>query len=676
MSFRLTKCSLIPCALAALGLLLVPVQAAAQSKASMLTCAKRGGKGWKRLITDVNEVMGDCQVDSLKDDERADCSADEDLLEDLGKAADKLRREMKKCDKDALRALCPHGQREDTELKEAVLNDAGASVDRLRQLDANVYSTSYGGCPRPLGEISSAAEDCADRFSKLMEDSLDELSKCLVKCELNAMRKSGAEPCLDDITGEPNDNKITDCVDRVLDDIDDGLRQRCEDAQIVELGCPLGMTSVDAVIPQLADRLFDEAAHASDGVFFSECGDSGGGGTEGGPTEPAAATLYPSETVTQVDCGQNLDAAFFGADNEVRLDETLDCSPGGLDSIGIIVSASNVTVDARTDHDITGPSKSSNRTGSGIYIAPGAKNVTISRFRKIERYAVGVLDSGDNDGLRIEDLTVRRNRAAGIRTISPNVTVDNVKADRNAIGFDMSGDDSTLIDCRALRSEPLPYTGIWVHGTDTDGDGEIVRVNRCEVEGNLVGVLVAEGPHHVEDSDIRLNDGDGMHVTSTGSKIESNSVKLNSGSGIVVSGDANNITANSSDENGAHGFVVSGIANDINNNGAGSLTDQGNFGHGFWFTGGLDSNIESNEAEANALNGFQIDEDSFDVQSNTAKENTGTGFVVSVAGNNLDTNRSEDNVGDEYDISAGNLDDSGNTADGATITFGAGGGIF
>lgn len=678
MSFRI-KSSLILCALGAVGMLLAPglvPLAAAQSKQQMLVCAKRGGKGWKRAMTDAIEVMADCQVDSLKDDERTNCAIEEDVLDDLDKAADKLRREMKKCDDDALRALCPHGEREDTALKEAVLNGAGGTFDRLSDLDANVFTTSYGGCPRPLGEISSLAEDCADRISKLMEDSLDEFAKCLIKCELNAMRKSGEEPCLDDITGAPNDQKISDCFDRVLDDVDDGLTQRCDDATIVELGCPLGFSAVADVIPELTDRLFDEAVHASEGIFFSECGENGGSGSEGGETDPVAATLYPSETVTQIDCGQTLDAAFFGSDDEVRLDADLDCGPAGKDSHGIIVSASGVTVDGRSDYEITGPARSSNRTGAAILIAPGATNVTVSSFRKIQRYAVGVLDSGDNDGLEIEDLTVRRQKEAGIRTTSPNVTIDNVKSDRNPVGFDVSGDDSTIADCRALRSEPAPNIGIWVHGSDTDSDDQVVRINRCDAEGNVVGILVAEGPHLLEDNVVRFNDGDGIQVTASGAKVESNSVKLNGGNGIVVSGDANLIVANRSDENIGHGFVVSGIANDISDNQAGSLTDQGNVGHGFWFTGGFDTNIETNTAEANGLNGFQIDEDSFDVKSNTAKENAGVGIAVSVAGNNLDTNRSEDNVGFEFSISAGNVDDSGNTADGATISFGAGGGDF
>jgi len=666
---------MILCVLATAGLLTGPTVAAAQSSSAMRTCAKRTGKAFKRFATDVIEVMGDCQVDSLKDDERTNCATDQDLLDDLEKAGDKLRREVRKCDDDALRALCPHGEKDESALEETVLNGSGGTAERMRAVDANVYSTSYGGCPRPLGSISREAEDCADRLSRLVEDGLDEFAKCIVKCELNVMRKSGSEPCIDDLTGEPNDTKISDCVERVLDDIGDGMHQRCDDASIVELGCPMGFTTVDEIIPALTHRLYDETVIMSNGVFFSACAGGSGGGSTAGPADPAPATLYPSMTRTQMECGQVLDAAFFGSDSEVRLDGDLDCSPMGKGSDGLIVAMSNVTVDGRGVHTLTGPSKTSNRTGTGILIGSGAKNVTVSRFRKIQRYAVGIGDSGNNDGLRVDDLTVRRNREAGIRTTSPAVVVSDVKADRNAVGFEMSGDGSTLTDCRALRSTPTPRIGIHVMGVDDDGNGRVVRVNRCEVEGNALGILAAGGPQLLEDNDVRQNLGDGIQVMSVGSKIESNSIKLNEGNGIVVSGDANNVTANRSDENGAHGYVITGIGNDINNNGAGSLTDHGNLGRGFWFSG-ADSNVESNDAEANAGDGFLVDEDTASFKSNTANDNEGIGFDIAVGGNNLDTNVSADNGGREFSIAAGNVDDQGNRSNGSTFSFGAGGGTF
>jgi len=679
-----TKSSTVFCVVAALGLLAAPSSADAQSSTALQICAKRAGKAFKRFGEDALEVLGDCEVDSLKDDERNDCAAEEDVWDDLDKAADKLRREVKKCNDDALRGLCPHGQKEDTTLKEQVLHGPGGTTERLRALDANLFSTSYALCPRPLGEISSQAEDCADRIAKVMVDGIDEYLKCVVKCELTGMRKSGSEPCVNELNGEPLDNKVLDCVERVLDDIDDGLHQRCDDALIVDLGCPLGKTTVggfvddvwtDGVVPALSDRLYDETVEITRGIFDSECSESGGSTPVGGPTDPAPATLYPSLTVTQVECGQVLDSAFFGSDNDLKLDANLDCSPAGRDSNGLVVAASNVIIDGRTDHDITGPARSSNRTGTGILIAPGTNNVIIRRFRAIQRYGVGIGDSGNNDGLRIEELTVRRNKVAGVRTTSPGVLVSEVKADRNAIGFDVSGDGSELSDCRALRSEPIPNVGIHVHGVDVDGNDRVVRVNRCEVEGNVVGILATEGPQLLEDNDVRENVGDGIHVASTGSKVKSNSLKYNEGSGIVVLGDGNNITANRSDLNGAHGYVISGIGNDINNNGAGSLTDQGNLGHGFLFNG-FDNIVESNDAEANLGDGFHVEEDTGNFKSNSANDNLGTGFKFTVGGNNLDTNVATDNGVYEFSIAPGNADDQGNRIDGATFSFGAGGGNF
>jgi hypothetical protein len=47
-----------------------------------------------------------------------------------------------------------------------------------------------------------------------------------------------------------------------------------------------------------------------------------------------------------------------------------------------------------------------------------------------------------------------------------------------------------------------------------------------------------------------------------------------------------------------------------------------------------------------------------------------------VAGAGLDSNRSEFNGGFEFDIAPGNLDETGNRANGDTITFGPEGGLF
>ena len=52
------------------------------------------------------------------------------------------------------------------------------------------------------------------------------------------------------------------------------------------------------------------------------------------------------------------------------------------------------------------------------------------------------------------------------------------------------------------------------------------------------------------------------------------------------------------------------------------------------------------------------------------------GFRFTAPGCGLDSNRSEFNGGLEFDIAAGNLDESGNRANGSTITFGPEGGAF
>lgn len=650
-----------------------PPDAFALTNAQVTTCTKRIAKAFKRFSTQAVDILGDCQVDSLKDDERNDCSSDVDVLDDLDNAADKTRREAKKCDSDALRAVCPHSARGDDELKEQVLNAPGGTTARLRFLDSEIFSLWYGGCPRPLGEISGEAEDCADRISRLVDDGLDDLQKCVYKCELGKLNQSGAEPCIED--GVPLDSKVVECVARLADDLADGLDNRCDTATLTEIGCPMGQSTVADLADVLQDRLFEETREMNDGIFHSTCSTGANNGGEGGETDPVPVTLYPSETVTEIDCGDTLDAAFFGADDEVKLDADLDCSPAGQGSSAVIIAASNVTFNGRNDRQVIGPSRSGNRTGTGILIAPGAQNVTIKNISKVQRYAVGIGDSGDNDGLVIENMTVRRNKTAGILTTSPDVLIQEVKADRNGVGFQVSGDGSTIEDSRAIRSTPLPATGILLQGTDDDLDGQVVRVNRSEAEENEVGILILAGPHLLEDNDVRTNNSHGIHVVSDGSKIESNSVKQNLGSGIVVDGSSNLVTANRSDENIQYGYVVTGTGNDISDNGAGSLTDQGNLLDGFWIAG-FDNVVTNNEAEANLGSGFVVDEDTAEFKSNNANDNAGIGFDINGTGNALDTNVAEDNLGLEFSIAPGNVDEQGNRRNGQTFSFPSAGGDF
>jgi hypothetical protein len=666
-----------------LGLLLgVADHAGAQSSSAVLSCAKRVGKAAKGFTGRTLETLGDCYVDSLKDEQRTDCRIDEDVADEFESAAEKLRREVRKCNDDALRAICPMGARDDTAFKEAALDRVSGMIEGMLDFTTKTFVTSYGGCSRPPGEISREAEDCADKISRISSDSLDEFHKCVMKCELNAMRRNPEEPCLNEFTGAPNDSKIVECYERMVEEVRD-LTLRCEDSHLVELGCPLGESVVAEIdgsdqitgglAGRLVDRLYGEVTTVSNALFHSECA-GGGGGTEGGPTEPAAGTLYPSLRSVELNCGQILDEAFFEDDNELRLDSHLNCGPAGVDSIGIIVAASDVSIDGRENFDIVGPSRSSNRTGTGILIAAGARNVTISRFRAIQRYAVGIGDEGDNRGLKIENLTVRRNRAAGIRTTSPSVVVSDVKADRNAIGFDMGGDGSTLIDSRALRSEPDPAIGIRLTGTDDDGNGRVVRVNRCDVEGNRIGIHLEAGPHMIEENDVRSNIEVGISVASDGSKLEDNGLKFNGTDGILISGHFNLVVQNDSDENFGSGFRVTGTGNDLNGNGSGS-PNRGNLQHGFVLAGSGNI-IDTNRSEGNAGDGFLVAEDTAVFKSNDALGNEMTGVNVVAAGNELETNRSENNGLLQFFVASGNTDRGGNNASGETIAFGLEGGSF
>jgi hypothetical protein len=63
-------------------------------------------------------------------------------------------------------------------------------------------------------------------------------------------------------------------------------------------------------------------------------------------------------------------------------------------------------------------------------------------------------------------------------------------------------------------------------------------------------------------------------------------------------------------------------------------------------------------------------------KSNSAEGNGGIGFDVATSGVVLDTNAAEENSGLEWSVAAGNVDDSGNKANGNVISIPPAGGTF
>jgi hypothetical protein len=674
----------------ALSFLLV-LPSASLAGSDIASCSKRIAKGLKSFSSATAEILGDCEIDDLEDDEIfVSCAEDEEVLNDRYKANSKLWREVRKCGAAAIRAVCPLGAKTLDELSIAVDQSASGPGLLLESLMADLFKTNLNGlCSRPVATVSKKAEECASRLVRVVEEVNDDALKCHYKCELSNLRSSYREPCVDPDTNLPSSGgKLESCLERSREDLQDVLTERCidDDASsnetlLTELGCPLGESRPDYLAVMLWERMYRGLIELNTQTFRSSC-KSNLDGEESPDLIPAVATLSPSGIQTTVTCGQVLDRVFFpGAsderdDTDLDFESNLDCRDATTGVDGFVINHGGVKITGREKWSIEGPRSSRLRTGFGIRIATGISDVAIKKFRAIQRFAVGIGDVGFSDNINIDSVGLRRNVQVGVRLSASRVRIENIRADRNNIGLEISGRDSSVLNSRITRSEGVDGIGMILglpFGDTLDQvNPRAVRVSSVDFEGNQgVGLWITGGAHQVEESDFVANGSDGIRIDGWGSKIESNSIKSNGGNGITLYGTANELTANRSDLNGLAGYSVGigALLNDLNNNGAGTPTDQGNLGVGFEIFGS-GTIVENNRAEANGDQGFYVATPTSAMDGNYAGGNRGVGFEIAVSGNNLDTNVAERNDLAEFVIAAGNVDGQGNRANGATFDFG------
>src|SRR5690606_3353033 len=196
-------------------------------------------------------------------------------------------------------------------------------------------------------------------------------------------------------------------------------------------------------------------------------------------------------------------AEWMEGNGTISFDSDLNCAGSQTATDGIIVAKNGLKLNGRLKQwSIRGPQRSSLRTGVGIRLLPGVNRVQIRNFKAIENFGVGIQDAdeGNNKKLVIVKTTVRRNIQAGLRLRSPRVKIEQVVADKNGIGMDLSGDGIKVKASQAKGSLYEPKVGIKLSGIDRNGDGRIVQVVSPNnvIELNLgAGIWLAEGPHVV-----------------------------------------------------------------------------------------------------------------------------------------------------------------------------------
>lgn len=337
---------------------------------------------------------------------------------------------------------------------------------------------------------------------------------------------------------------------------------------------------------------------------------------------------------------------------------------------------------------------------------------------------VGLYAHGDN--IHIKDTIVRRSKLIGI-------LADGVDADLSGYATTIDGNTrSSIVEKNAgigvvLQNGPhfLKDTAVYGDGPDkgTSTDGVVIAAgmgNRLDgvvvkkFNGN--GVIIDASDTIVEATNVDKVSQNGFVISTLASNVilNNNSSKNLGGNGFVVEGDNNRITTGEAEENLGHGFQVNGNSNLVENSSA-----QSNGGGGFEVAG--DANrLAISEAEKNLGHGVQISGDGNQVENNKSQGNSGVGFVVAGSANQFITNKAEKNFGNgfrvsgndnqlinsraqsnsnvgfviagnnticsnnlaqrnssyEWIISANNIDQGSNSANGERVSFTKAGGVF
>ena len=650
--------------------------ARAQSGHPLYICANRLAGDLREFSSGLVDAVANCATNGLRTTGTGNCAQDAAVQAKIATFASTFADDMARCSDAEVRALCSFEARDLAHLVPAVTAaDVAATVRvRLTELVVDLFETPYASCARPTGRVTTNQASCADRIRTVVTDQSDALAAEYFGCEKNNLASSVA--CVDPEVGEPNSPGLETAVAGVLGDVS-AITSRCTDADVVTLGCPLAARTATGLVEALALRLGSLVQELNLQVFHSSCRTDAGGARP--PLVPADATLAPSLRKVKISCGQRLDSAFFGSDRELDFDSDLDCGPADTATDGIVVARSGVKITGRgKTWAITGPSSRRLRTGAGIRLESGASDVRVTGFRTIQYFGTGIAgDFASNRRLRVEKSTVFRNVEAGIRSSAQRTRVAEVIADRNGIGFDLSGDGSILGRSIARRSEPQstsataplsPGVGIRLGGVDKNNSGLSLRViNQTQATANTIGVQMVGSHASIESASVDFNLGNGIEVTGDGNLLKTVSVKLNGGHGVSVSGPGNRLESVGSDQNRIYGFDISGAQTIVTSCGAGSPGGKGNGFDGFHVTGEGGS-FDANRAEANGGTGFAMMAPTALFVSNKSYGNL-IGFIFETGGSELGENRAETNGNDEFRIAAGNVDGKGNKANGTGFGF-------
>jgi parallel beta-helix repeat protein len=251
------------------------------------------------------------------------------------------------------------------------------------------------------------------------------------------------------------------------------------------------------------------------------------------------------------------------------------------------------------------------------------------------------LNLGGSKTLKITQCTVARVTAADpgqpVWNISStgNLTIVGPDAAGGSVGWRVGTNGHTL---KSIRASGASGQGVLIVG-----NGNSVSWN--SVNGNGAGIRVDGSSNVLTGGSVLSNTGDGVELIGDSNTLQGATIQSNGGEGILVAGTGNIVQNNTRmDSNQGNGILVTGSSNTLTSNE--SESGKGNIGSGLKVTGNTNQ-LTDNKMYSNTLDGF----------------------YVFGSGNKLKSNLAATNTGMEFNIGAGNVDQTGNKAGGAACTF-------
>ncbi len=602
-----------------LGVLLgASSRAEAKPDNDTLRCFDSLMKGARRYAVEAAQAISKCEMTRLETQPGQSCADNSRRAGDLANAAKKFVESMSNCQSGRFAAICPLESRTLAAFDTAVRGPEQSLETRFVDMISGAFA---GGllpqCPAPVTRPSTKARECGKAIATVWKETLDDALECIFDCELRVLKRDEGELCIDLLTGAASEHKLGECLAEVADDAALALVRRCDDAAVSDLGCPLAATSSVQVSELIVGGVlgFSEALNLK--ALHATCRTD----TETTvPSAPGAGTLKPSGRSVSIACGSLLDSDFFDGDDLLVLNSHVNCDAARGDLDGLVITASDVTIDGQAVWGVNGPDVDSARTGAGIVIAAGTSGVTLKGIKYIRNFGVGAEIEAGASGVVIQDLSVRRNEIAGVLSRGNAVELSRIYADRNKVSFDLAGDDVVLVDSTARRTDDADGASVVIEGEDLNSNGRAIRVNDCLIESNKgMGLLVRGSANRVRATRILRGRGHALVIQGDGNRIEDNLISDNrAGHGVLVQGRHNVIQRNRSERNEYNGFQIVGSENELFFNEAGDPGGgRGNGGDGFVVAGALNL-FGGNVATDNSGKAFELHPTTVDLGGNVA----------------------------------------------------------